>query len=123
MTLRQLPAFASEEEEANWWFENREQHAEDFVKAFAEGRVKVGRIADRIAAAKQATAITLCAEDALKAVRIADEKKIDVQTYLAELIHDALKADLRSTAQENSGTEGSGAAIPDHASRSRLLER
>jgi hypothetical protein len=29
----EIPRFASEEEEANWWFDNREKMDEEFLKA------------------------------------------------------------------------------------------
>ena len=94
MTLRRLPAFANEEEEANWWYDNREKHAEEFIQAFAEGRVKPGGVARRIAEAQKVVDLKLKLGDAMKAVLIADEKGVEVQTYLADLIHSALQRDL-----------------------------
>ena len=39
-----IPAFASEAEEAKWWFENEELISDEFQKAAAEGRLKRGGI-------------------------------------------------------------------------------
>jgi hypothetical protein len=39
-----IPAFASEAEEARWWFENDELIFEEFKKAAQEGRLKRGGI-------------------------------------------------------------------------------
>jgi len=123
MTIRRLPAFASEEEEAKWWYDNREEHAEEFAKAMAEGRVKRGGLVQRIAEAKTSTAISLCAEDALKAVRIAEEKGLDVQAYLADLIHQALKNDLRSLSQEADDAEPASVVHPENTREHHLLQR
>jgi len=94
MTLKRLPAFSSEAEEAAWWYENREKHDEEFAKAFEEGRVQRGGIVQRLAAARKAATLTLAAEDALKAVILAEKKGIEVQTYLNDLIHEALVKEL-----------------------------
>ncbi len=124
MTLRRVPAFASEEEESNWWYDNRDKHAEEFLQAYAEGRVSTGRLADRIAAAKKATAVTLTAEDALNALRIAEQRGIEVQAYLSSLIHNGLKTDLRSLlqAQDEPAQSNSEAALED-ARVPHLLQR
>jgi hypothetical protein len=38
----EIPKFASEEEEANWWFENRARVEEEFVEAARAGRLRSG---------------------------------------------------------------------------------
>ena len=35
-----IPVFATEAEEADWWYDNRELVEDEFHVAFAEGRVK-----------------------------------------------------------------------------------
>jgi hypothetical protein len=37
MTRIQVPKFNSEEEEANWWYDNREEHARIMAEAFERG--------------------------------------------------------------------------------------
>jgi hypothetical protein len=37
MTLRRLPAFASEEEEATWWYNNRERQDEELQRRSMKG--------------------------------------------------------------------------------------
>jgi hypothetical protein len=32
-----VPKFATEEEEANWWYDNREEHSEIMAEAFKNG--------------------------------------------------------------------------------------
>lgn len=98
MTLKRLPAFASEAEEAAWWYENREKHDEDFAKAFEEGRVRRGGVVQRLEAARKAATLTLPAEDALTAVMLAEKKGIEVQVYLNELIHEALIKEVNAAA-------------------------
>jgi hypothetical protein len=97
--IKRLPAFANETEEADWWYENREKHADEFIAAMKEGRVKRGGMARRLAEAEKAKSVVLSLEDALKATVLAEEKGVEVQTYLKELVHQALKQELRSAAQ------------------------
>ena len=40
-TKRTAPAFASEVEEAMWWYKNRKSHDEEFVAAVANGEAQV----------------------------------------------------------------------------------
>ena len=37
MTKRNIPKFNSEEEEANWWYDHREETADWFVEAYERG--------------------------------------------------------------------------------------
>jgi hypothetical protein len=45
MTIRRLPQFKDEAEEARWWYEHRDEVAEDMVKAIREGRTGPGSVA------------------------------------------------------------------------------
>ena len=45
----EIPKFASEEEEANWWFENRGMVEEEFLEAARTGRLRNGSTALRLA--------------------------------------------------------------------------
>jgi hypothetical protein len=45
MEKRIIPKFESEAEEARWWYENREELAQDFVNAVREGRSGPGSVA------------------------------------------------------------------------------
>jgi hypothetical protein len=42
MEKRRIPVFASESEEAKWWYDNREALADDMVAAIREGRLGEG---------------------------------------------------------------------------------
>lgn len=39
-----IPVFATEAEEARWWYENREELAQDFIDAIREGRTGLGSV-------------------------------------------------------------------------------
>ncbi len=45
MEKRIIPKFESEAQEARWWYENREELAQDFVDAVREGRTGPGSMA------------------------------------------------------------------------------
>jgi hypothetical protein len=42
MALPKMPKFATEAEEAKWWFDHREELADDMVAAIREGRLGEG---------------------------------------------------------------------------------
>ncbi len=100
MTVKvNLPEFASEAEEAQWWFDNREELGEEFAQAIREGVATQGTLARRVAVSKLDGAnLRLDPSDLEKAETLAERKGVEVQTYLAELIHKALQQELEHTA-------------------------
>lgn len=95
-----LPKFANEDEEAKWWYENRELISDEFQKAANEGRLKRGGVR-RLFAERgipfpepkptPTTTIRLDPEDIAKARVQAAEKGLRYQTYLKMIIHEALR--------------------------------
>jgi len=45
MNDRKLPKFKDEAEEARWWYEHRDEVADDMIKAMREGRTGPGSVA------------------------------------------------------------------------------
>ena len=99
-----IPKFATEAEEAKWWFENDELIFKDFEKAAKEGRLRTGDIR-RLFAEKgipfpeskatptPTTTIRLAPEDIALARKQAAERGLRYQTYLKMIIHEALLAE------------------------------
>ena len=85
-----LPAFASEAEEAQWWFDHREEHADNFLKAAAEGRVKRGAFAARLAAAQNRVVLNLGPDDMAKAKAVAERSGLEVDALIYQIVQDAL---------------------------------
>jgi hypothetical protein len=100
MSEFKLPKFANEDEEAKWWYENRELISDEFQKAAKEGRLRTGGIR-RLFAEKgipfkepkvtPTTTIRLDPEDIAKARVQAAERGLRYQTYLKMIIHEALQ--------------------------------
>jgi predicted DNA binding CopG/RHH family protein len=89
MEKRIIPKFASEAEEAKWWFDNREELDKDFARAFAEGRLR-RRTEPRLSAPVPTTTIRLDPAD-IELARVQAEKKgLKYQTYLKMILHEAL---------------------------------
>jgi len=95
-----IPAFATEAEEAKWWFENEDKFGAEFEKAAKEGRLGRGGIR-RLFAEKDipfkepsptpTTTIRLDPDDIAKARVLAAERGLRYQTYLKMIIHEALR--------------------------------
>jgi hypothetical protein len=99
-----IPKFATEAEEAKWWFENEDLIAGEFEKAAKEGRLGRGGVRRLFAekgipfpepqktpAATPTTTIRLDPEDIAKAREQAAERGLRYQTYLKMLIREALR--------------------------------
>lgn len=95
-----VPKFATEAEEAKWWFENDEKIFDEFQKAAKEGRLKTGGIR-RLFAEKgipfkepkltPTTTIRLDPDDIALARKQAETRGLRYQTYLKIIIHEALR--------------------------------
>ena len=105
MTDMKVPKFATEAEEARWWFENDDAVSAEFQKAAKEGRLRRGGVARLLSErgiplpqaqpqALPSTTIRLDPEDIAKARVQATARGLRYQTYLKMIIHEALiKAD------------------------------
>jgi hypothetical protein len=104
MSNFKLPKFANEDEEAKWWYENRELISEEFQKAAKEGRLKRGGIRRLFAekgipfrepqnatAPTPTTTIRLDLDDIALARTQAEKRGLRYQTYLKMIIHEALR--------------------------------
>lgn len=95
-----IPKFATEAEEAKWWFENDDLIFKEFQKAAKEGRLRrsgVRRLlAERGIPFREpqplpTTTIRLDPDDIAKARVQAAERGLRYQTYLKMIIHEALR--------------------------------
>jgi hypothetical protein len=80
----QVPKFASEADEARWWFEHREDVADEFELAEREGRLGRGTVS------RLANAIALDPEDVARARALAERRGLDYQAYVKMVVHQAL---------------------------------
>jgi hypothetical protein len=95
-----IPTFATEAEEAKWWFENDDKIAAEFEKAAKEGRLGRGGVR-RLFAERgirvpepqplRTTTIRLDPDDIAKARVQAADRGLHYQTYLKMIIHEALR--------------------------------
>lgn len=96
-----VPRFATEAEEAKWWFENDDKVFEEFRKAAKAGTLGRGGVR-RLFAERgipfpepkplPTTTIRLDPEDIAEARAQAAERGLRYQTYLKMLIREALRA-------------------------------
>ena len=99
MSDLKIPKFATEAEEAKWWYDNRELVSDEFQKAAKEGRLRRGGVR-RLFAERgipfpepqplPTTTIRLDPEDIAKARVQAAKRGLRYQTYLKMIIHEVL---------------------------------
>ena len=95
MKTRVIPSFATEAEEALWWFKNRKRLDSDLKKAAKSGRLRVldrNALMARIARSKAAKVISIrIPESDLRLAREqAASRGLPYQTYIKSLLHQAL---------------------------------
>jgi predicted DNA binding CopG/RHH family protein len=86
----EIPIFATESEEADWWYENRVLVEKEFHNAIAEGRVKQG-VPIPPSQRRIQTTISLDPVDSKKAHAIAAKRGLKYETYLEMLVHQELE--------------------------------
>jgi len=93
-----VPKFATEAEEADWWYKNRTTHGKEFLAAARNGAVQVltkEKLLAHIAASKKKAAapmvsIRIPADDLALARKQAERKGLPYQTYIKSLLHETL---------------------------------
>ncbi len=97
---RVIPAFATETEEANWWYENRKKLDADLTRTSRAGLSTLDRktLAARIARTRAAKIISIrVPESDLRLAREqAASRGLPYQTYIKSLLHQALRRTPRS---------------------------
>jgi predicted DNA binding CopG/RHH family protein len=100
MKKTKVPAFASEGDEAQWWYKNRAGLDKSFVEAARKGKLKhLDRetLAARLAASR-VISIRLPESDLARARTQAAAKGLPYQTYIKSLLHQALQREERRKA-------------------------
>ena len=94
---RVVPAFATEAEEAAWWYENRNAHGKELLAAVKSGEAQVltkEKLLARLAASKKTpapvVALRIPAADLALARKQAEQKGLPYQTYIKSLLHETL---------------------------------
>jgi predicted DNA binding CopG/RHH family protein len=96
---RVIPAFATEAEEAQWWYKNRNIHGKQLLAAVKNGEAQVltkEKLLARIAASRKipapTVALRITAADLALARKQAEHKGLPYQTYIKSLLHETLAA-------------------------------
>jgi predicted DNA binding CopG/RHH family protein len=94
---RIIPAFATESEESDWWYKNRDIHAKQFVAAVESGEAQVltnEKLLERVAASRKrpapVVALRIPEADLVLARKQAAQKGLPYQTYIKSLLHETL---------------------------------
>jgi predicted DNA binding CopG/RHH family protein len=96
-TKRIVPRFATEAEEADWWYKNRKRHDKELVAAVKSGEAQIltrEKLLARLEASKKkpapVVALRIPAADLALARKQAEQKGLPYQTYIKSLLHEAL---------------------------------
>lgn len=92
-----VPKFATEAEEADWWYQNRHVHDKIMHAAIKSGEAQIltkEKLLARIEASKKkpapVVALRIPEADLTLARKQAAQKGLPYQTYIKSLLHDAL---------------------------------
>ena len=99
----EVPQFATEAEEAQWWYGQRDTLTARFEAAAARGELRRGTAAqllrERTAnGTTPTTSIRLDPTDVARARELAAKRGLRYQTYLKMLLHEALEAEAKKLA-------------------------
>ena len=96
---RVIPVFATEAEEAQWWYRNRNLHGEQLLAAVKNGEARVltkEKLRTRILASPKTPApvvsLRIPEADLALARKQAERKGLPYQTYIKSLLHETLSA-------------------------------
>jgi predicted DNA binding CopG/RHH family protein len=95
MEKKILPDFATEAEEAKWWFDHQDETLADFEQASKEGRLLRGTAAK--VGGLPTTTIRLDPVDIELARKLAEKRGLKYQTYLKMLLHEALTREAKAS--------------------------
>jgi predicted DNA binding CopG/RHH family protein len=94
---RMVPTFATEAEEAQWWYENRDAHGKELLAAVKSGEAQVltrekliARLAESRKGPAPVVALRIPAADLALARKQAEQKGLPYQTYIKSLLHETL---------------------------------
>lgn len=94
---RVVPTFASEAEEAAWWYKNRDIHGAQLLGAVKSGEAQLltkKKLSERIAASRKTpapvVALRIQQADLTLARKQAEAKGLPYQTYIKSLLHETL---------------------------------
>ena len=92
-----VPKFATEAEEADWWYQNREHHGKIMLAAVRSGKTQIltrEKLLARIEASRKkpapVVALRIPEADLTLARKQAEAKGLPYQTYIKSLLHEAL---------------------------------
>ena len=92
-----IPDFASEAEEAQWWYDHRDELTKAVENAAARGDLHTGSVArlarERAGGMTPTTTIRLDPQDISRARALAAKRGLRYQTYVKMLLHEALQAE------------------------------
>ncbi len=92
-----MPAFATEAEEAEWWYKNRNMQGKQLLAAVKNGEAQLltkEKLRERMAAFKKTpapvVALRIPEADLALARKQAEQKGLPYQTYIKSLLHETL---------------------------------
>jgi hypothetical protein len=86
---RIIPSFATEAEEAKWWFDNSDDLDKDFEEATANGTLKRRTTARRFGLVSNF--VDLKPSDAERARELAARQGVEFEAFVQNLVHEALE--------------------------------
>ena len=87
---RMVPTFATEAEEAQWWYKNRDAHGKELLAQVLTREKLIARLAESRKGPAPVVALRIPAADLALARKQAEQKGLPYQTYIKSLLHETL---------------------------------
>ena len=89
-----VPRFATESEEADWWFDNREAHGEIMAKALEERPpMNLVELLKQRGQEVPRVSVRFDYDDIARAGKQAAARGVELESYMRDLLHEALLKD------------------------------
>jgi predicted DNA binding CopG/RHH family protein len=95
-SVKELPVFASEKEEAEWWDARADETDEEMAEAIANGTARNLQVFLReegLLVEVEPVTMQIVVEDAERAKGLAARKGLSYEAYLASLVHEGIVRD------------------------------
>ena len=91
-----VPEGLSEQQEAEWWDAHQDALESNLLEAMENGTTKYGNAERLLRRAQESEKVTIARADAERAKKLSKKRKVDYETYVKNLFHQAVEREEQS---------------------------